>query len=122
MAIKKKPVKAVKKVQPKKAAKPATKKIVAKKAAPVKPVKKDSPKKTQPVVKKSAAPESKTAHVKAWFQPKKQQPQRQPAKKPVVAATPVKKPLAPAHPVKPSPPAHVSSGGKTCTTSRCKSH
>ena len=71
MAIKKKPVKAVKKVQPKKAAKPATKKVVAKKAAPVKPVKKDSPKKHTPVVKKSAASASKSAHVKAVVPAKK---------------------------------------------------
>ena len=65
MAINKKPVKAVKKVQPKKVAKPATKKVVAKKAAPAKPVKKDSPKKHTPVVKKSAATPSKISPCKS---------------------------------------------------------
>jgi RNA polymerase-binding transcription factor DksA len=101
MAIKKKPVKAVKKVQPKKAAKPAAKKIVAKKPVPAKPVKKESPKKHTPVAKKPVATASKSAHAKPSV----------PAKKPVAAApvakkassvSTVKKPAAPAHPVKPT--------------------
>ena len=64
MAIKKKPVKAAKKVQPKKTAKPAAKKVVAKKPGPAKPVKKDSPKKHIPVVKKPAASVSKSVPFK----------------------------------------------------------
>jgi len=107
MAINKKPVKAVKKVQPKKVAKPATKKVVAKKAAPAKPVKKDSPKKHTPVVKKSAASPSKSAHVKAVVPAKKVAIATPASKKPAAATTPAKKPAAPAHPVKPSPVAHV---------------
>jgi RNA polymerase-binding transcription factor DksA len=107
MAINKKPVKAVKKVQPKKVAKPATKKVVAKKAAPAKPVKKDSPKKHTPVVKKSAASPSKSAHVKAVVPAKKVAIATQVSKKPAAANTPAKKPAAPAHPVKPSPAAHL---------------
>ena len=107
MAINKKPVKAVKKVQPKKVAKPATKKVVAKKAAPAKPVKKDSPKKHTPVVKKSAASPSKSAHVKAVVPAKKVANATPVSKKPAAANTPAKKPVAPAHPVKPSPAAHV---------------
>ncbi len=107
MAINKKPVKAVKKVQPKKVAKPATKKVVAKKAAPAKPVKKDSPKKHTPVVKKSAATPSKSAHVKAVVPAKKVAIATPVSKKPAAATTPAKKPAAPAHPVKPSPAAHV---------------
>ncbi len=107
MAIKKKPVKAVKKVQPKKVAKPATKKVVAKKAAPAKPVKKDSPKKHTPVVKKSAAPVSKSAHVKAVVPAKKVATAPPVSKKPAAVNTPVKKSAAPVHPVKPSPVAHV---------------
>jgi RNA polymerase-binding transcription factor DksA len=107
MAINKKPVKAVKKVQPKKVAKPATKKIVAKKAAPAKPVKKDSPKKHTPVVKKSAASPSKSAHVKAVVPAKKVAVATSVSKKPAAATTSAKKPAAPAHPVKPSPAAHV---------------
>jgi RNA polymerase-binding transcription factor DksA len=112
MAINKKPVKAVKKVQPKKVAKPATKKVVAKKAAPAKPVKKDSPKKHTPVVKKSAASPSKSAHVKAVVPAKKVATAAPVSKKPVAATTPAKKPAAPAHPVKPSPAAHVPQAAK----------
>jgi RNA polymerase-binding transcription factor DksA len=107
MAINKKPVKAVKKVQPKKVAKPATKKVVAKKAAPAKSVKKDSPKKHTPVVKKSAASPSKSAHVKAVVPAKKVAIATPASKKPAAATTPAKKPAAPAHPVKPSPAAHA---------------
>jgi RNA polymerase-binding transcription factor DksA len=107
MAIKKKPVNAVKKVQPKKVAKPATKKVVAKKAAPAKPVKKDSPKKHTPVVKKSVASPSKSAYVKAVVPAKKAATAMPAAKKPAAANTPVKKPAATAHPVKPAPAAHV---------------
>ncbi len=59
MAIKKKPVKIAKKVQPKKAAKPAAKNVVTKKHAPEKPIKRDNPKKNTPVVKKPAASASK---------------------------------------------------------------
>ena len=107
MAIKKKPVKAVKKVQPKKVAKPAAKKVVAKKAAPAKPVKKDSTKKHTTVVKKSVAPTSKPTHVKAVVPVKKVATSTPVTKKPAVVNTAAKKPAAPAHPVKPSPVAHV---------------
>ena len=112
MAIKKKPVKAVKKVQPKKVAKPATKKVVAKKAAPAKPVKKDSPKKHTPVVKKSAAPVSKSAHVKAVVPAKKVATATPVTKKQAAVNTPAKKSAAPVHPVKPSPVAHVPQAAK----------
>ncbi|HEY2649369.1 MAG TPA: TraR/DksA C4-type zinc finger protein [Puia sp.] len=112
MAIKKKPVKAVNKVQPKKVAKPAAKKVAAKKVAPAKPVKKDSPKKNTHVVKKSAAPVSKSAHAKVLV-PAKKTPSTAPAtKKPTVANTQVKKPVAPAHPVKPSPVAPLPQAAK----------
>ena len=109
MAIKKKPVKAVKKVQPKKAAKPVAKKVVAKKPAPAKAVKKDSPKKNTPVVKKPVASASKSVHAKPSVSAKKSAPAVPVTKKssPVTAA---KKPTASAHPVKPvvhaAPPAH----------------
>ena len=101
MAIKKKAVKAVKKVQPKKAAKPAAKKVVAKKPASVKPVKKESPKKHTPVVKKPVAPASKSAHAKPSVSAKKPAAAAPVAKKasPVI---PAKKPTASAHPVKPT--------------------
>ena len=107
MAIKKKPVKAVKKVQPKKVAKPATRKVVAKKAATTKSVTKDSPKKHTPVVKKSAAPASKSAHVKTVVPAKKVANATPATKKPAASNTTAKKPAAPAHPVKPVPVAHV---------------
>jgi RNA polymerase-binding transcription factor DksA len=71
MAVNKKPVKPVKKVQPKKAAKPAAKKVAAKKVVLAKPVKKDSPKKHTPVVKKHVASVSKSAHSKAIVPAKK---------------------------------------------------
>ncbi|HEX3766973.1 MAG TPA: TraR/DksA C4-type zinc finger protein [Puia sp.] len=112
MAIKKKPVKAVNKVQPKKVAKPATKKVVAKKAAPAKPVKKDSPKKHTPVVKKSAASASKSAHVKAVVPAKKAATAAPVTKKPAVVNTPAKKPAAAVHPVKPSPAVQVPQAAK----------
>ena len=112
MAIKKKPVKAVKKVQPKKVAKPATKKVVAKKAAPAKTVKKDSPKKHTPVVKKSAAPASKSAHAKVVVPAKKVATATPAIKKPATANIPAKKPAAPAHPVKPAPVAHLPQAAK----------
>src|SRR5258705_461717 len=63
MAIKKKPVKAVKKVQPKKAAKPAAKKAVAKRAATAKPVKNTSPVTVKPEIKKPVAPPVKAVKV-----------------------------------------------------------
>src|SRR4051812_2855059 len=100
MAIKKKPVKAVKKVQPKKVAKPAIKKVAAKKVALAKPVKKDSPKKHTPVVKKSAASDSKSAHAKSVVPAKKSASAAPVSKKPAVAVAQVKKPAAPALPVK----------------------
>jgi RNA polymerase-binding transcription factor DksA len=107
MAIKKKPVKAAKKVQPKKAAKPAAKKVVAKKPVPAKPVKKDSPKKHNPVVKKSAAPVSKTVHNKTAGSAKKPHAPAPIAKKTTVAAVPSKKTASTAHPVKPAHPTPV---------------
>ncbi|HEY2348491.1 MAG TPA: TraR/DksA C4-type zinc finger protein [Puia sp.] len=112
MAIKKKPVKAVKKVQPKKVVKPAVKKVAAKKVAPAKPVKKDSPKKNTPVVKKSAASESKSAHAKAVVPAKKTTLAAPANKKPALANTQVKKPAAPAHPAKPSPVATLPQAAK----------
>jgi|SRR5579863_7682389 len=112
MAIKKKPVKAVKKVLPKKVAKPATKKVVAKKIAPAKPVKKDSPKKHTTVVKKSAASASKSAHVKAVVPAKKAATATIAAKKPVAVIAPAKKPAAAVHPVKPSPAATLPLAAK----------
>lgn len=107
MAIKKKPVKAAKKVQPKKAAKPAAKKVVAKKPVPAKPVKKDSPKKHNPVVKKSAASVTKTVHNKTAGSVKKPHAPAPVAKKTPVAAVPSKKTVTTAHPVKPAHPAPV---------------
>jgi hypothetical protein len=112
MAIKKKPVKAVKKVQPKKVAKPATKKVVAKKAAPAKSIKKDSPKKHTPVVKKSVASASKSAHAKAVVPAKKVATATPATKKPAAANTPAKKSAAPVHPVKPAPVAHLPQAAK----------
>jgi RNA polymerase-binding transcription factor DksA len=113
MAIKKKPVKAVKKVQPKKAAKPAAKKAAVKKVATAKPVKKDSPKKHTPVVKKHAASASKTVHSKSIVSAKKTN-NSSAAKKPV--ATPTgKKPSVSAHPVKPAhsaPAPHAAATAK----------
>jgi RNA polymerase-binding transcription factor DksA len=96
MAIKKKPVKAVKKVQPKKAAKPVAKKATAKKVAPAKPVKKDSPKKNTQVVKKSAATASKSTHAKVSVPAKKPAQVTPASKKSVPAPTTAKKPAAPA--------------------------
>jgi len=113
MAIKKKPVKAVKKVQPKKVAKPAAKKVVVKKAAPAKPVKKDSPKKHTPVVKKSVASASKSAHAKAVVPAKKVATATPVTKKPAAVNIPAKKPaVQTAHPVKPSPAAHLTQAPK----------
>jgi len=111
MAIKKKPVKAVKKVQPKKVAKPAARKVVAKKVALAKTVKKDSPKKHIPVVKKSAASASKSAHAKV-VAPAKKVATVTVGKKPVAANTPAKKPATVPHPVKPSPAAPVAQAVK----------
>ena len=107
MAIKKKPVKAVKKVQPKKAAKAAAKKVVAKKPAQAKPVKKDSPKKHNPVAKKPAASVSKTAHTKPVTPAKKTQAVAPAGKKATGVNASLKKPIAAAHPVKPAHPAPV---------------
>jgi RNA polymerase-binding transcription factor DksA len=112
MAIKKKPVKAVKKVQPKKVAKPATRKVVAKKAAPAKSVKKDSPKKNTPVVKKSAASASKSAHAKAVVPAKKVATATPVNKKPAAVSAPAKKPVVTAHPAKPAPAAHLPQAAK----------
>jgi RNA polymerase-binding transcription factor DksA len=106
MAIKKKPVKAVKKVQPKKVAKPAAKKVAAKKVAPAKPVKKDSPKKHIPVVKKPAASASKSVPVKAVVPAKKTVSPAPTAKKQSVVSTSSKKTVVPAHPAKPAPVVH----------------
>ncbi len=102
MAIKKKPVKTAKKVQPKKTAKPAVKKVVTKKPAPVKHVKKDSPKKNIQVVKKPVAPESKSSHSKAPVQAKKTISPVSAAKKPVAVGNATKKPVSSVqpHPVK----------------------
>jgi RNA polymerase-binding transcription factor DksA len=100
MAIKKKPVKAVKKVQPKKAAKPAAKKAVVKKPAPAKPVKKDSPQKHKPVVKKHVATVNKTVHSKSVVPAKKTANAHSPAKKPAAVIAPAKKPALAAHPTK----------------------
>ena len=105
MAIKKKPVKTAKKVQPKKAAKPADKKVVAKKVAAIKHVKKDSPKKHIQVVKKPAAPVSKSSHSKSAVPTKKTASVAPVAKKPAVVIAPAKKPLVAAHPVKQAHPA-----------------
>ncbi|HZZ76335.1 MAG TPA: TraR/DksA C4-type zinc finger protein [Puia sp.] len=113
MAIKKKPVKAVKKVQPKKVIKPATKKVVAKKAAPVKSVKKDSPKKNTPVVKKSAVSASKPANVKAVVPAKKAGTSPSVSKKQAVTGAPLKKTTSPVHPVKPSPVIHAPQVAKS---------
>jgi RNA polymerase-binding transcription factor DksA len=109
MAIKKKPVKTAKKVQPKKAAKPVAKKPVAKKPAPVKSVKKDSSKKNTHVVKKPVATASKSSHSKPAVAAKKPASHSITAKKAVPASPSVKKPalvVTPAktapHPVKPA--------------------
>jgi RNA polymerase-binding transcription factor DksA len=112
MAIKKKPVKAVKKAQPKKAAKSAAKKVVAKKPAPAKPVKKDSHKKNTQVVKKPVASPSKTVHTKTVVPAKKVVIPTPAAKKPAVITAPLKKLVAPAHPAKPAPVAHVQVAAK----------
>jgi len=105
MAIKKKPVKVVKKVQPKKAAKPVAKKAVAKKPVPAKPVKKDNSKKHTPVVKKPVASVSKSAHPKSTAPAKKVVA---PAAKKAVPVNSSKKPVAatPHHPVRTA--AHVT--------------
>jgi RNA polymerase-binding transcription factor DksA len=112
MAIKKKPVKAVKKVEPKKVAKPATKKVVAKKAAPVKPVKKDGPKKNTPVVKKTAVSASKSTHAKATVPAKKTTTATPISKKQAIAGVPAKKATAPAHAVKASSAVHLPQATK----------
>jgi RNA polymerase-binding transcription factor DksA len=108
MAIKKKPVKAVKKVQPKKFAKPATKKVVTKKPAPAKHIKKDSPKKHITVVKKPAASASKSSHSKATIPAKKTSTPTPAAKKPAAVVPVAKKPVISASPVKPAHPAPVA--------------
>ncbi len=105
MAIKKKPVKAVKKVQPKKTAKPAAKKVVTKKPAPAKHVKKDSPKKHIQVVKKPVASASKSSHSKTAIPAKKTASPVPTAKKPVAVSPATKKPVSSVHPVKPVHPA-----------------
>ncbi len=107
MAIKKKPVKAVKKVQPKKVAKPVAKKVTAKKVVPAKPVKKDSPKKNSPVVKKPAASVTKTVHAKPVVPAKKAAPVHTNAKKPAPIAAAAKKPLSTAKPVSHAPVAQT---------------
>jgi RNA polymerase-binding transcription factor DksA len=100
MAIKKKPVKAVKKVQPKKAAKPAAKKVVAKKPVPAKPVKKDISKKHIPVAKKPVASANKSVHTKSAAPAKK--PTSTAVAKKVAPVIVAKKPAAVIHPVKPA--------------------
>jgi RNA polymerase-binding transcription factor DksA len=109
MAVKKKPVKAVKKVQPKKAAKPAAKKAVAKKPVPAKPVKKDNSKKHNTVVKKPVASSSKSSHAKPIAPAKK--PTAAPVVKKAAPVTVAKKPAAAAHLVKapahPAPATHA---------------
>jgi RNA polymerase-binding transcription factor DksA len=100
MAIKKKPVKTVKKVQPKKAAKPAAKKVVAKKPVPAKHVKKDISKKHIPVAKKPVASATKSAHTKSSA-PAKKTTVTSVAKK-VAPVTIAKKPATAIHPVKPA--------------------
>ena len=106
MAIKKKPVKAVKKVQPKKAvkpaAKPAAKKVTVKKGATAKPVKKESPKKHTPVVKKPVVTASKSAHTKTVAPAKKPALVHPAAKKPAPVSAVTKKSVAPVHPAKPA--------------------
>jgi RNA polymerase-binding transcription factor DksA len=106
MAIKKKPVKAAKKVEPKKTAKPAVKKVIAKKVGAAKHVKKDSPKKHTPVVKKPAASVSKSSHSKTPVPAKKTVSAAVTAKKPVLVASPVKKPVVAAHPAHPAKSSH----------------
>jgi RNA polymerase-binding transcription factor DksA len=105
MAIKKKPVKAVKKVQPKKTAKPAAKKATAKKVVPAKSIKKDSPKKHTPVVKKPVASSSKSVPTKTAVPAKKTANTVQ-AKKPVPVQTTSKKTTPPAKPAHTTPVAH----------------
>jgi RNA polymerase-binding transcription factor DksA len=107
MAVKKKPVKTVKKTQPKKAAKPAVKKAVAKKPAPPKPVKKDSHKKNTHVVKKPAATVSKTVHTKSSVPAKKTVAAPPVAKKSAPVPTTAKKPVVPLHHLT-KPPAHAA--------------
>ena len=100
MAIKKKPVKSVKKAQPKKLSKPVAKKPVAtKKPAASKPVKKDIHKKNVPVSKKPAAVKSvpvKSAS-KSAASPAKKSPVQAVSKKPApvhAAAKPAVHPVA----------------------------
>jgi RNA polymerase-binding transcription factor DksA len=102
MAIKKKPVKAVKKVLPKKAAKPAARKVVAKKPAPAKPVKKDSPKKITHVVKKPVASASKSVHSKTVVPAKKPVTSTPVSKKPVPVIATSKKTVTQVHQTKPA--------------------
>ena len=111
MAIKKKPVKAVKKVQAKKATKPAVKKVPAKKVVPSKSVRKDSHKKNVQVVKKIAVAKqstlAKSSHSKSAVPVKKPATSIPATRKPVpVTNTTAKKPGLPAHPSKPG--AHVA--------------
>jgi RNA polymerase-binding transcription factor DksA len=113
MAIKKKPVKAVKKVQPKKAAKPVAKKVTAKKVALAKPVKKDSPKKHTPVVKKSAASANKSVHSKSTVPAKKTTAPAAAVKKPAPVNSSAKKPVIQAHPSKSAHPAPVAHAAKS---------
>lgn len=105
MAIKKKPVKSVKKALPKKAVKPAVKKPApVKKSAPAKPVKKEIHKKNVPVAKKPAAVKAVPAKsaTKPAISSAKKMPVQPAAKKPVAqvvhpAAHPMPKPAA--HPL-----------------------
>jgi RNA polymerase-binding transcription factor DksA len=108
MAIKKKPVKTVKKVQPKKTAKTAVKKVAAKKPVPAKHVKKDSPKKHIQVVKKPVASASKSSHSKSAIPAKKTIHPVPAVKKPVAVSTSTKKPVSSVHPIKPVHPALVA--------------
>ena len=120
MAIKKKPVKTVKKVQPKKATKPVAKKVVAKKPVLAKPVKKDSLKKKSQVVKKPAVLVSKSVHTKAVVPAKKTASTAPAAKKHAPVSVVVKKLSTSVHPAKPAhpaPAAHTPVSAKPVQTS-----
>lgn len=127
MAIKKKPVKSVKKALPKKAAKPAAKKPAApKKPAPSKPVRKEIHKKNVPVSKKPAAKsvpvKLKPAH-KSAAGPAKKLPAQTASKKPAPAqhaarpaaqaAAVISKPAPVAKPVQPQTVSKATVATKT---------
>jgi len=106
MAIKKKPVKSVKKAQPKKPTKPAAKKpVAAKKPAAAKPVKKDIHKKNVPVSKKPVAVKSVPVKStpKSAVAPAKKSPVQVVSKKPVPAHAGAKPAVHPVAVTKPAP-------------------